>query len=261
MLTEKKAIIFDLDNTLIVEEEATRNAFYAVCNDVSELSQVDLERLFQSVCVHGKKLWSNHILFDYCDNIQITYTEALCADFVGEDPRFEILNKWGPTYRRNTWYNALFDMGVDNLYLAEQLSQRYKKERKERFYIYPNVEKTLEELKKKYQLAILTNGAPDLQRLKIYKVNLEHYFQAIVVSGEVGVGKPSSKIFLEVLEKLNVSPEEAVMVGDNMERDILGANQVGITSIWINHEGSNQIPTIRPTYEIKKIDELMVLFK
>lgn len=256
MLKGKKAIIFDLDNTLLVEVEATKKAFYAVCNDVSELSQIDIEKLFQGVCLYGKKLWSDYYLFDYCDDIQITYMEALCADFVGEDPRYDILNRWGPTYRSSTWHNALLSIGINNSFLAHELSEKYKKERKRRFFTYPDVESTLTELQDKYMLALLTNGAPDLQREKIKKTNLEQYFQVIVVSGEVGVGKPNLKIFLEVLKRLKVAPQEAVMVGDNMGRDIKGAIQAGITTVWINHEGSILIPGIKPDYEINKISDL-----
>ncbi|WP_051533795.1 HAD family hydrolase [Desulfitibacter alkalitolerans] len=261
MLKEKKAIIFDLDNTLIVEEEATRKAFYAACENISELKQVDLLALFQSLLLHGKKLWTDYELFDYCDDIQISFTEALCAEFQGEDPRLAALHEWGPVYRREAWLNALKDLGINNFALAVKLGERYKKERKERFYTFPGVEKTLEELKKNYKLAMITNGAPDLQREKVFKANLDRYFEVIVVSGEVGVGKPKPKIFMEALTKLGVSPQEAVMIGDSMARDIAGANGVGITSVWINHEGSIRMQGVKPDCEIRRISELLGLFK
>ncbi len=258
-MKNKTAIILDLDNTLLVELAASREAFDAACEGIEILKKIDLNDLYLSLNNQANKLWTEYHLFDFCDDIQVSYCEALCADFKGEDPRFAVLNKWAPTYRTTSWYNALNEYGIDDGDLAKKLGDRFQFERRQRFYTFPDVEETLKQLKKEYRLAMLTNGAPDLQREKVAKSGVESYFEIIVVSGEVGVGKPNPKIFWEVLNQLNISPEQAVMVGDNMSRDILGANEVGITSVWINHEGSTDMENVEPDYEISRLSELLKL--
>jgi putative hydrolase of the HAD superfamily len=256
---EKKAIIFDLDNTLIMEDNGTKKAFYATCTGFQELSEIDLEKLFRSVCHRAEELWKNFYLFDYCDDIQVTYLEALCADFLGDDPRLKDLHTWAPTYRRQSWYSALLDQGIDHIVLAEKLGEKYRVERRNRFYQFPGAAPVLEQLMKRYHLAMLTNGTPDLQREKIKKAGLEDYFQVIVVSGEIGVGKPNSQIFRVVLEKLNISPESAVMVGDNLDRDISGAKKAGITAVWFNYEKNTSAVNKEFDYEINRLTELIDL--
>ena len=87
----------------------------------------------------------------------------------------------------------------------------------------------------------MTNGAPDLQREKLEGVGLVPYFTIITVSGEVGIGKPDPRIFAHTLTRLGVPPTEAVMVGNDLTRDIRGARQAGIPGIWVNRTGAADV--------------------
>ena len=100
-------------------------------------------------------------------------------------------------------------------------------------------EDSLTHLREVYQLALLTNGAPDLQREKIQGANLARFFDTILISGEVGVGKPDCRIFKLALGALAASPFETVMVGDSLTRDILGAQRAGLKGILLNHSGND----------------------
>ena len=64
---------------------------------------------------------------------------------------------------------------------------------------------------------MLTNGAPDLQREKIAASGLESLFQAVVISGLFGIGKPRREIFLHLTDRLGIVPDEAMMVGNSLE--------------------------------------------
>ncbi|MGV2482242.1 UNVERIFIED_CONTAM: HAD-IA family hydrolase, partial [Salmonella enterica subsp. enterica serovar Weltevreden] len=75
---------------------------------------------------------------------------------------------------------------------------------------------------------LLTNGVPDLQREKLFGTGLGEAFDLTLVSGEVGLGKPDPRLFRMALCAFGMGPEEAVMVGDNPERDIKGALSAGI---------------------------------
>jgi putative hydrolase of the HAD superfamily len=90
---------------------------------------------------------------------------------------------------------------------------------------------------------VLTNGPTDMQRLAIQKVNLETYFKAILISGELGVRKPDARIFQMACERLQVQPEDCLMVGDNLSADIEGAKSIGMQTVWMNKEQAEGVRT------------------
>ena len=100
----------------------------------------------------------------------------------------------------------------------------------------------LQALQGRYRLAVLTNGAPAHQREKLHGSGLATYFEAVVVSGEVGVGKPDPRIFAAALAALAVAPSATVMVGDSIERDIVGAQAAGLRAVWLNRSGMDYHP-------------------
>lgn len=98
----------------------------------------------------------------------------------------------------------------------------------------PEMFEVLDYLKGKYKLGIITNGYSSVQREKIRKVNMEEYFDDIIVSGEHPFAKPDTRIFALSCKNLGVKPEEAVFVGDYYPNDIAGALNAKIMPIWIN---------------------------
>lgn len=107
-------------------------------------------------------------------------------------------------------------------------------------------------------LLLLTNGAPDLQQEKIDSIpGIADYFDHIIISGTFGAGKPAPSIFQHAMELLGISPEEGMMVGDNLDTDIKGAGGIGMRSVWINHEGRTAPAGNLPTYEIGRLSELL----
>ena len=95
-----------------------------------------------------------------------------------------------------------------------------------------------------------------MQREKIAASGLESFFQAIAVSGEHGIGKPKPEIFHRLLAELGVTAVEAVMVGNSLERDIAGARNAGIRSIWIRVPGSEEQADVTPDHTIKNLAEI-----
>jgi len=94
----------------------------------------------------------------------------------------------------------------------------------------------LEYLKDKYQLHIITNGFEEVQIKKMESSNILHYFKSVITSESVGVKKPNSKIFYHALEVANAKKENSIMIGDNIEADILGAINMGMQAIHCNFE-------------------------
>ncbi len=121
--------------------------------------------------------------------------------------------------------------------LAGEIWRRYLDEWPRQSRLDPEAPRLLRRLREAYRLALVTNF-PDLPTAhRVFDtLNLWEYFDAILVSAEVGYRKPSPIIFQEVLERLGVKPQEAVMVGDTLEADIEGARKLGVKTILIDPE-------------------------
>ena len=88
-------------------------------------------------------------------------------------------------------------------------------------------------------MALLTNGAACLQREKLTASGLAARFDAVVVSADVGVGKPDPSVFRHTLSLLGA--DEGVMIGDSLERDIDGALAAGLGAVWIDRFGAGGV--------------------
>src|SRR5258707_935413 len=113
-------------------------------------------------------------------------------------------------------------------------------------------EAVLADLGRDHALALVTNGAPDVQREKLAPTTLAAHFKAIVISAELGIGKPDPRIFRSALDAFDVPSGDAVVVGDSLERDIEGARRAGIRSVWIDRAGTGTGGDAR----IEKLSEL-----
>lgn len=91
----------------------------------------------------------------------------------------------------------------------------------------------LDYLSEKYQLHIITNGFKEVQDLKLEKSNIKKYFKTVITSESVGVKKPNPKIFEYALAQVSAQPQDCIMIGDNIEADILGAFNAGILPIHL----------------------------
>lgn len=111
------------------------------------------------------------------------------------------------------------------------------------FYItFPHVHETLGTLQSRgIPLAIVSNGRTDFQRQKIQRLKLEPYFSAILISEAEGLRKPDAAIFHRACARLQVLPEHALLVGDNLQADIEGARRAGLMTAWkkeADHDGT-----------------------
>lgn len=109
------------------------------------------------------------------------------------------------------------------------------------------------------KLALVTNGYTELQSRKIEKAGIGHYFDAVLISEKVGYNKPDRRIFEMALERLDVSADESVFVGDHPVNDIHGAQNAGIRAVWMNPFGETDCGGRTPFMEIKSLHELFAL--
>lgn len=244
-------VFFDLDDTLINDSEATYQALFAACELAQSHAHIQADELCQAVWDSARQLWRASSTFTYCHAMGISATEGLCASFTGDDPHLQELQQWAPGYRLQAWSQALAHCGIDDTSLTENLVTAFIHQRFLAQSVYPEVATALAALRPHYQLGLITNGAPDLQRAKFQKSQLEPYFDVAIVSGEIGIGKPDPAIFRHALQMLSARPEEAVMIGDSLSRDIDGAHNAGMRGLLIKRPGwQGNKPQIVPDGEL-----------
>jgi YjjG family noncanonical pyrimidine nucleotidase len=114
----------------------------------------------------------------------------------------------------------------------------------------------------KAKLAIITNGFTALQKVRLERTDLAHFFEHVIISEQVGVAKPSSDIFEHALAAFgNPAKERVLMVGDTLSSDILGGKNAGLDTCWINHHGEQVVDTVGATYEVACLTGLYNLIK
>ena len=250
-----KVILFDLDDTLVVDEAVSKQTFEAV-GQLAARHGAESERLQREARQIARKLHREGPCYDYCRSIGISAFECLWGKFLGDTPELTALREWSQAFRVDVFDAALREQLIDNHALAEELAAAWSNQRRKGQRLMPDAVETLARLAANYRIGLLTNGAPDLQREKLAASNLGSFFQAVAVSGEHGIGKPRPEIFHRLLAELGVEASEAVMVGNSLERDIAGANAAGITSIWIKVAGSEEHFETTPAFTIQGLAEL-----
>ncbi|GIP64099.1 putative uncharacterized hydrolase YsaA [Virgibacillus pantothenticus] len=251
-----KAIIFDLDDTLLWDKKSVAESFKAVCHMAKEIHpELDPEHLERNVRKEARALYASFPTYSFTQMIGINPFEGLWGEFQDEGKEFEKLKEIAPFYRQAAWEKGLETTGIRDESLAAELADAFPQLRKQKPFVFTDTFAVLDALRADYKLALLTNGSPDLQRTKLDMTpQLEPYFDEIVVSGAFGRGKPDPTIFQYMLAKLGVDKTEAVMVGDNLNTDILGASHIEMASIWINWQ--NMENNGLPTFEVENLSQV-----
>ena len=229
-----RAVLFDLDDTLVVEEPAAQAAFDATAAHAATLHPLDPRRLAQDARACARELWHAGPHHPAGERMAISSWEGLWCRFAGDDADMRALRAWAPGYRAAAWDAALRRQRVDDELLATDLGERFGAERRARHELLPGAREMLDDLGVDHRLAVVTNGAPCLQREKLAGCGLTGRFDAVVVSGDLGTRKPDPAVFRRALELIGARPDEAVMVGDSPERDIAGAHACGIRGILLS---------------------------
>ncbi len=257
-----KTIIFDLDDTLLFDQKSVKTAFEKTCEYASTHKNIDATALEEEVRKAARTLYEGYDTYDYTVLIGINPFEGLWGTFDDPTPQFQKLKEIVPGYRAAAWTNGLLALGIDDTKFGAELAERFVEERKKAPFIYKDTFAVLDALKGKYQLVLLTNGAPSLQNLKLeITPEIVPYFNHIIISGDFGIGKPDASIFEHVMEKAQVTKEDGIMVGDNLRTDILGSSRVGMRNVWINRENKPKQPDVTPTFEVTSLTEFLALVK
>ncbi|NOU46235.1 MAG: noncanonical pyrimidine nucleotidase, YjjG family [Bacteroidales bacterium] len=160
---------------------------------------------------------------------------------------------------RGIRFQATFDtFGIDNKTLVGQITEDYLYHSPRNVFLFPNAHKTLDYLRDRVELHMITNGFEEVQEIKMQSSDLRKYFKTVVTSEEAGVKKPDARIFEYALKRAGATADESIMIGDDLEVDIEGARLIGMDTVYFNpaklpHPGN-------ATYEISDLADLCNYF-
>jgi|TARA_B100001996_G_C18658547_1_gene592167 putative hydrolase of the HAD superfamily len=197
-----KAVIFDLDNTLLDFMKMKEYAVKAAIAGMIEAGlDIDDEESYKTiVSIYEEEGWENQQIFNY-----------FLDRTIGE---------------------------VNNKYLAAAIVA-YRRAREANLLLYPNVNHTLVELMKAgIKLAVVSDAPSREAWMRIYYLNLHHHFDIVLTFDDTNARKPSPIPFQMALKELKTEPSETLMVGDWPERDVAGANNLGIRTIFARYGDS-----------------------
>lgn len=176
------------------------------------------------------------------------YNHALWAKY-----RLGEINKEFLSFER--FNGSLKNFGINDSDLAKTIASEYIRISPTKTKLYPNAIEVIAELSKKYRLHILTNGFSEVQFVKVENSGLAPYFDTIITSEMAGMQKPNPEIFQFALNKTTAKMEETLMIGDDLEADILGAQNIGIDQVYVNFEKKSHSET--PLYEVNSLLEIL----
>jgi len=232
------AVLFDLDDTLIrayaQPEEAWTRLLHVFAVELDAHDPEAIDRVRQLVMEESRNFWNN---------------QASAAKW-----RLNI-----PGARRLAVRAGLERLGRPDDDLADRIADAFTELRRSEYRLYPDALATVDALRDKgVKLALVTNGASEMQRPKIARFDLEHRFDHIQIEGEFGQGKPELAVYRNALQKLGCEACDAWMVGDNYEWEVVEPQKLGMCGIWYN-PFDVEIPehATRPTRVIKRLGELL----
>jgi len=219
-----KDVFFDLDHTLW---------------DFDKNSALTFNKIFK---MHNVAIDLNDFLSFY-EPINLDYWKLY---------REEKIDKASLRYNRlNDTFNKI-SFHADST-LINKLSEDYITYLSSFNHLFDDAHDVLNYLKSKYQLHIITNGFQEVQENKLRNSNIHHFFNSVTDSEQVGVKKPNPKIFNFALNIADANPETSVMIGDNMEADVLGALDFGMEAIYFNLRETNEAQSIK---QVNNLNEL-----
>ncbi len=233
MFQDKKHIFFDLDHTIW---DFDRNA------------EETLHELYFRYS------------FDHIFNSPTS--ETFIATYTTNNHRLWDLYHHGkidkPTLRKLRFADTFTQLGVNPELFPVAFEEEYLEICPTKTNLFPNAHETLGYLQDRYTLHLISNGFKEACEKKLEHSKLAPYFDTIVISEIVGINKPDRRIFEHALKNGNAIKEEAVMIGDNLDADVRGAQNAGLEAIFFNPLEVEKPQDI--IHMIKDLKELQQIF-
>lgn len=226
------AVSFDLDGTLR-DGGGAADALRRTAEALTALSGVASEVLLEANAVEWSALWP----------------EVRSAWTLGAMSGAEVTSQ--------VWSRALATCDMDDPDLVRRAVELHLAETLAEQRLFDDAARLLDELSGRLPLALITNGASDTQRAVLRALDLERRFDAIVISGEVGIAKPDPAAFRLACDQLGVKPGEAWHVGDDLMTDVGGAQSAGLVAVWVDRGGGTSSRSVEPDLVVRSLDSLL----
>ena len=226
-----KAIIFDLDNTLLNFELCERQAILGAleaCGISLDLNGVNETIFLQVYETYNSKHWRQRENFSPGELIEMSYGSTL----------------------------AHLDIQTDQI---SNLSQSFWHIFNHSAVMEPNVNEVLTVLARSYRLAVITNGFVSAQVPRMQAAGIKHFFEEVIVSEAIGFAKPSPEIFNHALYRLDLTSAQVLYVGDSLAHDYVGAMQVKIDFCYYNRKNQILPQEAQPKFMISELLKLLEL--
>ena len=234
--TYPKAILFDLDDTILSFSGSSEACWREVCERyASHVPGLTPERLLEAILDYADWYW-------------------------GDAARHKRGRLDLRQARREVLAGAFLSLKIDSTALANEIADAFSTLRETSISLFPGAVETLTCLRSQgIKLGLITNGDSEGQRRKIDTFEIGPYFDCILIEGENGFGKPEPEVYELALRRLGIRPEEAWMVGGNLVWDIEAPQKLGIKAIWVDfaNQGLPEGNPIRPDRIIHSIAELV----
>ena len=227
-MTRYRNLFIDLDDTVYDFSAASRESF----NETYDM--LHYERYFDS--------------FEQYMSIYTPYNLELWRIYGEGKITKEELN-------RRRYSHPLEVVGVYDQQLADTFCREALGRIPTKGHLVPGAIELLEYLRPKYNMYILSNGFKELQSRKMHTAGIERYFDALILSEDIGVNKPDRRLYEHALNHTSSALEESIMIGDMFDTDIVGAANIGMDSIYYNPCGKSG-HAFKPTHEVRHLLEI-----
>ena len=216
-----RGILMDADDTLFDFKAANRASVGQLLDELG-YRHPDRYEQYQAI---------NHVCWHLLEDGKMTPGELKVA-------------RWARFF---TQYNLPFD--------AVAAAERFVQLLGGQSMLLPGAEDAARAIAAKLPIVILTNGITSVQRSRLACSPLRDIVSDVVISEEVGAAKPDPRIFGIALDRLGICPDEALMIGDSITSDVIGANRAGVDVCFFNPAGKTLPPGVHAEYEVKEIGE------
>lgn len=221
-----KAVLIDIDNTLLDFEECAKESLVNSCRDMSVPYESRFMPAFTAV---------NNLLWRQVEDRHITVEKL-------HEIRFR------------TVFSAL-----DLPYDGKQFEKLFRAYVAQAAVPVENSIEMLEYLKGKYFLAVASNSSLSQQLKRLEKAGMAKYFDDFFVSDRIGANKPSAEFFANCLPHLPTNKkDEIILIGDSLSADIEGGISFGIKTCWFN-KGGEKKTSLSPDYVIENLSEIKII--
>lgn len=230
------AVLFDMDDTILTDGVNMDRCWQATFHELTtQLAHLDVAEVLAAIRAQARWFWSD------AERHRVGRLDLLAA-------------------RHQIYAHALEGLGINDATLARLLAETYTHQAEQAITIRESALETLTHIREAgVRMALVTNGAAAPQRRKIERFGLASYFDAILIEGELGYGKPDPRVYQHALTLLDARPEQTWMIGDQLEWEVAVPQTLGIRGIWVDAFGTGLPETsiVKPDRVIHLLSELL----